>query len=634
MSDKIRKYVLPNLPYLFVFWFFSKIGTAYRIAPGTDFGTKLMGMLDTFPKAFETYWPGLGGIDLLVGLAGAAGMYLLIQSKIRQAKKFRRDAEYGTARFGTKEDIKPFVDPKFQNNVILTGTEFLTMNTRPKIPANARNLNACVIGSSGSGKTRFWLTPQLLQAHSSYVVVDPKGGTLDQCGRFLQREKYRVRVFNSIDFSKSMHYNPLAYIKTESDVLKFVTALIANTKGDGKEGDEFWTKAETLLYCALVSYIVFEGPEEERNMNTLVEMINSMEVREDDETFKNAVDYMFDGLERRSPQHFAVRQYKKYKLASGKTAKSILISCGARLAPFDIPQLREIMSYDELELDKLGDEKSALFFLISDTAGNGAGPVSAENMLAVVCADADGAEDILSWLDGVFSAADAGEALAPDAAYCRIEKPVKETVSLAGEGTGGVYFGIVCPRAGEWTRVRLAALAAALERTGSLLDKSVCAALPDTETVCGTASAGADAAIWFFAPGLEEKDAEVFRDAVLAVLRSAAGGGFSDPAVETLSAAQRLEELTFPERDDLGAALCEGFAAAWAQGDASGYPAQLRARWNAAAYLADGSCAEAVREELLESTRTALVTVVPEPAREPEPTPEAIPEPTEEAAPT
>ena len=367
MSDKIRKYVLPNLPYLFVFWFFSKIGTAYRIAPGTDFGTKLMGMLDTFPKAFETYWPGLGGIDLLVGLAGAAGMYLLIQSKIRQAKKFRRDAEYGTARFGTKEDIKPFVDPKFQNNVILTGTEFLTMNTRPKIPANARNLNACVIGSSGSGKTRFWLTPQLLQAHSSYVVVDPKGGTLDQCGRFLQREKYRVRVFNSIDFSKSMHYNPLAYIKTESDVLKFVTALIANTKGDGKEGDEFWTKAETLLYCALVSYIVFEGPEEERNMNTLVEMINSMEVREDDETFKNAVDYMFDGLEHRSPQHFAVRQYKKYKLASGKTLKSILISCGARLAPFDIKELRDLMEYDELELDTLGDQKTALFVILSDT---------------------------------------------------------------------------------------------------------------------------------------------------------------------------------------------------------------------------------------------------------------------------
>ena len=367
MSDQLKKYLLPNLPYLFVFWFFSKVGTAYRTAPGNVFAEKLMGMLATFPKAFENYWPGLGGLDLAAGLLGAAGMYLLVQSKIKKAKKFRRDAEYGTARWGTKEDIKPFADPKFQNNVILTGTEFLTMNTRPKNPANARNLNACVIGSSGSGKTRFWLTPQLLQAHSSYVCVDPKGGTLDQCDRFLQRQGYKVRVFNSIDFSRSMHYNPLAYIKTESDVLKFVTALIANTKGDGKEGDEFWTKAETLLYCALVSYIVFEGPEEERSLNTLVEMINSMEVREDDETFKNAVDYMFDGLEKRNPQHFAVRQYKKYKLASGKTAKSILISCGARLAPFDIPQLREIMSYDELELDRLGDEKSALFFLISDT---------------------------------------------------------------------------------------------------------------------------------------------------------------------------------------------------------------------------------------------------------------------------
>ena len=359
MSDKIRKYVLPNLPYLFVFWFFSKIGTAYRIAPGTDFGTKLMGMLDTFPKAFETYWPGLGGIDLLVGLAGAAGVYLLIQSKIRQAKKFRRDAEYGTARFGTKEDIKPFVDPKFQNNVILTGTEFLTMNTRPKIPANARNLNACVIGSSGSGKTRFWLTPQLLQAHSSYVVVDPKGGTLDQCGRFLQREKYRVRVFNSIDFSKSMHYNPLAYIKTESDVLKFVTALIANTKGDGKEGDEFWTKAETLLYCALVSYIVFEGPEEERNMNTLVEMINSMEVREDDETFKNAVDYMFDGLERRSPQHFAVRQYKKYKLASG-------VVCFKRLIHHDMSKSLKTYKATKQKGDPMSKQKiTALYERLS-----------------------------------------------------------------------------------------------------------------------------------------------------------------------------------------------------------------------------------------------------------------------------
>ena len=368
MSDKIRKYVLPNLPYLFVFWFFSKIGTAYRIAPGTDFGTKLMGMLDTFPKAFETYWPGLGSIDLLVGLAGAAGVYLLIQSKIRQAKKFRRDAEYGTARFGTKEDIKPFVDPKFQNNVILTGTEFLTMNTRPKIPANARNLNACVIGSSGSGKTRFWLTPQLLQAHSSYVVVDPKGGTLDQCGRFLQREKCRVRVFNSIDFSKSMHYNPLAYIKTESDVLKFVTALIANTKGDGeKSSEDFWVKAERLLYCALIGYIWYEAEPEEKNFLTLLELINASEAREDDEEFQSPVDILFSKLEKEHPDHFAVKQYRKFKLAAGKTLKSILISCGARLAPFDIAELREIMSDDELELDTLGDRKTALFLIMSDT---------------------------------------------------------------------------------------------------------------------------------------------------------------------------------------------------------------------------------------------------------------------------
>ena len=338
------------------------------MAAGANLGEKLFGMVKTIGPVFQSYALGLGLLDLAVGVAGAVILYFVVQSKIKKARKFRRDMEYGSARWGTEADIKPFVDPKFENNVILTGTEFLTMNTRPKIPANARNLNACVIGSSGSGKTRFWLTPQLLQAHSSYVVVDPKGGTLSQCGYFLQKKKgYKVKVFNSIDFSKSMHYNPMAYIKTESDVLKFVNALIANTKGDGKEGDEFWTKAETLLYCALVAYIVFEGPEEERNMNTLVEMINSMEVREDDESFKNAVDYMFDGLAKRSPQHFAVRQYAKYKLASGKTAKSILISCGARLAPFDIAELREIMSYDELELDKLGDEKTALFFLISDT---------------------------------------------------------------------------------------------------------------------------------------------------------------------------------------------------------------------------------------------------------------------------
>ena len=368
MNAKIKKYVVPNLPYLFIFWFFCKLGEAYRLAAGADFGAKLIGMMKTIGQAFGTITPGLAGFDLLVGLVGAVALRLVVYNKVKNAKKFRKDVEYGSARWGTAKDIAPFIDPKFENNVILTGTEFLTMNTRPKIPANARNLNCCIIGSSGSGKTRFWLTPQLLQAHSSYVCVDPKGGVLSQVGHFLQKRKgYKIKVFNSVDFRKSMHYNPMAYIKTESDVLKFVNALITNTKGQGKEGDEFWTKAETLLYCALVAYIVFEGPEEERNMNTLVEMINSMEVREDDESFKNAVDYMFDGLAKRKPQCFAVRQYAKYRLSSGKTAKSILISCGARLAPFDIAELREIMSYDELELDRLGDEKTALFFCISDT---------------------------------------------------------------------------------------------------------------------------------------------------------------------------------------------------------------------------------------------------------------------------
>jgi type IV secretion system protein VirD4 len=366
-TDKIKAYVLPNIPYLFVFWCCLKLGTAYRLAAGAGFGEKLIGMIKTIGPAFQKIAPGLVVSDWLIGLAGTVILWLVVFYKIKNAKKFRKDVEYGSARWGIAKDIKPFIDPIFKNNVILTGTEFLTMNTRPKNPANARNLNCCIIGSSGSGKTRFWLTPQLLQAHSSYVVVDPKGGILGQVGTFLKRQGYKIKVFNSIDFSRSMHYNPLSYIKTESDILKFVNALITNTKGDGKEGDEFWTKAETLLYCALVAYIVFEGPEEERNMNTLVDMINSMEVKEDDDNFKNAVDYMFMGLEKRNPNHFAVRQYKKYKLASGKTAKSILISCGARLAPFDIPQLREIMSYDELELDRMGDRKVATFFIISDT---------------------------------------------------------------------------------------------------------------------------------------------------------------------------------------------------------------------------------------------------------------------------
>ena len=366
-TDSVKKYVIPNIPYLFILWVCLKLGTAYRLAPGADFAHKLMGLGQSIGPAFADFAPGLAPFDWLIGIVGAVGFRLLIYFKSKNAKKFRRDEEYGSARWGTEKDIKPFVDPKFENNVILTKTEFLTMNTRPKNPANARNLNACIIGSSGSGKTRFWLTPQLLQAHSSYVCVDPKGGVLSQVGAFLQRQGYQIKVFNSIDFSKSMHYNPLSYIRNEADILKFVDTLIANTKGEGKEGDPFWTKAETLLYCALIAYIIFEAPAEDRNINTLVDMISGMDVKEDDESYMNAVDYMFKGLEKRKPDCFAVKQYKKYKLASGKTAKSILISCGSRLAPFDIPQLREIMSYDELELDRIGDRKTAVFFTISDT---------------------------------------------------------------------------------------------------------------------------------------------------------------------------------------------------------------------------------------------------------------------------
>ena len=372
-TDSIKKYVIPNIPYLFILWACLKLGTAYRLAAGADFAHKLLGLGQTIGPAFADFAPGLAPFDWLVGIVGAAAFRLLIYVKSKNAKKYRRDEEYGSSRWGTAKDIQPFVDPKFENNIILTGTEFLTMNTRPKNPANARNLNACVIGSSGSGKTRFWLTPQILQASAdkkagcSYVVVDPKGGVLGQVGRFLQRRGYKIKVFNSIDFSKSMHYNPLAYIRNEADILKFVDALISNTKGEGKEGDPFWQKAETLLYCALIAYIIFEGPAEDRNMNTLVDMISGMEVKEDDENFQNAVDYMFKGLEKRKPDCFAVKQYKKYKLASGKTAKSILISCGARLAPFDIAELRDLMTYDEMELDLLGDRRTALFVIISDT---------------------------------------------------------------------------------------------------------------------------------------------------------------------------------------------------------------------------------------------------------------------------
>ena len=317
-TGNLKKYIIPNIPYLFIGWAFLKLGTAYRLAAGADFLSKVMGIGQTIGVAFADFAPGLNPLDWLVGIVGAVAFRLFIHMKSKNAKKFRLDAEYGSARWGHEKDIRPFVDPKFENNVILTGTEFLTMNTRPKIPANARNLNCCIIGSSGSGKTRFWLTPQLLQAHSSFVVVDPKGGVLSQVGHFLQKRRgYKIKVFNSIDFSKSMHYNPLAYIKNEADILKFVNALISNTKGEGKEGDPFWTKAEALLYCALIAYIIFEGPAEDRNMNALVDMISGMEVKEDDDDFMNAVDYMFKGLEKRKPDCFAVKQYKKYKLSSG-----------------------------------------------------------------------------------------------------------------------------------------------------------------------------------------------------------------------------------------------------------------------------------------------------------------------------
>lgn len=326
-TDKIRKYLIPNIPYLFILWACLKLGTAYRLSAGADFPHKLLGLGQTIGPAFADFAPGLHPQDWLIGIVGAVAFRLLIYFKSKNAKKYRRDVEYGSARWGSEKDMRPYTDSVFKNNVILTGTEFLTTNTRPKIPGNARNLNACVIGSSGSGKTRFWLTPNLLQAHSSYVVVDPKGGVLSQVGYFLQKTQgYKIKVFNSIDFSKSMHYNPMAYIHNEADILKFVDTLISNTKGDGKEGDPFWEKSERLLYCALIAYIIFEGPEEKRNMNTLVDMISGMEVKEEDENFLNAVDYMFLGLEKRKPDCFAVKQYKKYRLASGGMKQRILIA--------------------------------------------------------------------------------------------------------------------------------------------------------------------------------------------------------------------------------------------------------------------------------------------------------------------
>lgn len=381
----IKKIILPNLPYLLFALLGTKCGQAARLAPGLDFSQKALHILDGFRLAFKSLLPSFHPADLLVGLLIAAALRLAVYVKGKNAKKFRKNMEYGSARWGTHEDIAPYIDPVFENNIILTQTESLTMNNRPKDPRTARNKNVLVIGGSGSGKTRFFIKPNLMQCQSkdypvSFVVTDPKGSIVVECGKLLEKNNYRIKIFNTINFSKSMHYNPFAYIHSEKDILKLVNTLICNTKGDGKSGDDFWVKAETLLYCALIGYIHYEAPEEEQNFATLIELVNAMEVREDDETFENPVDIAFKELEKDKPNHFAVRQYKKYKLAAGKTAKSINISCGARLAPFDIAELREITMYDELELDTLGDKiydnpdakdgsfkKTALFLIMSDT---------------------------------------------------------------------------------------------------------------------------------------------------------------------------------------------------------------------------------------------------------------------------
>lgn len=367
-----KKLIIPNIPYFAIGLFATKVGQAIRLAPGAGFEGKLMHIMEGFTYAFADIFPSFNLFDILIGATIAAAIRLAVYVKSKNAKKYRKNEEYGSARWGTHEDIAPFVDPVFDNNIILTQTESLMMCNRPKEPKNARNKNVLIVGGSGSGKTRFWIKPNLMQCTSkqypvSFVVTDPKGTVAIETGKMLQREGYEIKVFNTINFKKSMHYNPFAYINSEKDILKIVTALIANTKGEGKSGDDFWVKAETLLYCALIGYLWYEAPDEERNFSTLITMINSMEVREEDETFKNAVDLMFEELEDKEPEHFAVRQYKKYKLAAGKTAKSVLISCAARLAPFDIAEVREITMYDELELDKIGDRKTALFLIMSDT---------------------------------------------------------------------------------------------------------------------------------------------------------------------------------------------------------------------------------------------------------------------------
>ena len=364
---KMKKLLILNLPYFLVGLFATNLGEAWRLAEGADSSAKILSFFHALPIALNNPLPSFHPLDLLIGILCGAGLRLAVYLKGKNAKKYRHNVEYGSARWGTAKDIEPFIAPKFEDNVILTKTERLMMSNRPKNPANARNKNVLIIGGSGSGKTRFWLKPNLLQMHSSYVVTDPKGSIVIECGNALLKHGYTIKIFNTINFQKSMHYNPFAYIHSEKDILKLVTTLIANTKGDGKAGDEFWTKAETLLYCALIGYIHYEAPVEEQDFSTLIEFLNAMEVREDDEEFQNPVDLMFEALEKKKPNHFAVRQYKKYKLAAGKTAKSILISCGARLAPFDIQEVRDVTAYDELQLDTLGDKKTALFLIMSDT---------------------------------------------------------------------------------------------------------------------------------------------------------------------------------------------------------------------------------------------------------------------------
>ena len=387
-KNGLKKIIILHLPYVAAGLLATNFGEAWRLAEGANASEKTLSLISTLGVAFSNPLPSLHPLDLMIGIIVGAVLRFAVYMKSKNAKKYRHNTEYGSARWGTHKDIEPFEDPVFQNNVILTRTEWLMMSNRPKNPANARNKNVLIVGGSGSGKTRFWLKPNLLQMHSSYVITDPKAQVLSECGKALQRgapkldakgnpvkdkngkivyEPYEIRVFNTINFGKSQHYNPFAYIHSEKDILKLVTALIANTKGDGKAGDEFWTKAETLLYTALIGYIHYEAPENEQNFATLLEMLNSMDVREDDEDYQNPVDMMFEALRKKNPNHFAVRQFVKFKMAAGKTLKSILVSCGARLAPFDIQEVRDITMYDELELDKLGDRKTALFLLMSDT---------------------------------------------------------------------------------------------------------------------------------------------------------------------------------------------------------------------------------------------------------------------------